>query len=181
MKKNKNETPTEAPEDLVQDTEVLKDAEIIVEDTISNEIESLKKSNAELVDKLQRSLAEFDNFRKRTMKEKSQMYTDGLRDTVEKLLPIVDNFERAIQSAENKEDSLYKGVDLIFRQFGTILEGLGVEKINAVGEKFDTNYHFAVAHIDDENYSENEVIEELQKGYKCKDKVIRCSMVKVAN
>jgi molecular chaperone GrpE len=183
MKKNK------AGEDLNHDIEMEDESIIenieetieVIEEKVSTELESVKKINGELIDKLQRSLAEFDNFRKRTIKEKSNMYNDGVRDTVEKLIPVIDNFERALSTFENKEDATYKGVEMICRQFNSFLEELGVEQVKAVGEKFDTAVHYAVAHVTDENYSENEVIQELQKGYKYKDKVIRCSMVRVAN
>lgn len=148
------------------------------------EIEELGTKLAEAQDRFQRTLAEFDNFRKRTMKEKASMYDDGVRDTIEKLLPMFDNLERAISSVEGKvdeNDPLLKGVKLTDKQLKEILAAMGVEEIKALGEKFDPNLHAAVAHVDDENYGENEVIYDMLKGYKYKDKVIRHSMVKVAN
>ena len=148
------------------------------------EIEELGQKLAEAQDRFQRTLAEFDNFRKRTMKEKASMYDDGVRDTIEKLLPLFDNLERAISSVEGKvddEDPLLKGVKMTDKQLKEILASMGVEVIKALGEKFDPNLHAAVAHVDDENYGENEVIIDMLKGYKYKDKVIRHSMVKVAN
>ena len=148
------------------------------------EIEELGQKLAEVQDRFQRTLAEFDNFRKRTMKEKASMYDDGVRDTIEKLLPLFDNLERAISSVEGKvddEDPLLKGVKMTDKQLKEILASMGVEEIKALGEKFDPNLHAAVAHVDDENYGENEVIIDMLKGYKYKDKVIRHSMVKVAN
>lgn len=148
------------------------------------EIEELGQKLAEVQDRFQRTLAEFDNFRKRTMKEKASMYDDGVRDTIEKLLPLFDNLERAISSVEGKvddEDPLLKGVKMTDKQLKEILASMGVEEIKAFGEKFDPNLHAAVAHVDDENYGENEVIIDMLKGYKYKDKVIRHSMVKVAN
>ncbi|MBS7220362.1 MAG: nucleotide exchange factor GrpE [Clostridiales bacterium] len=148
------------------------------------EIEELGQKLAEAQDRFQRTLAEFDNFRKRTMKEKASMYDDGARDTIEKLLPLFDNLERAISSVEGKvddEDPLLKGVKMTDKQLKEILASMGVEEIKALGEKFDPNLHAAVAHVDDENYGENEVIIDMLKGYKYKDKVIRHSMVKVAN
>ena len=147
-------------------------------------IEELGQKLAEVQDRFQRTLAEFDNFRKRTMKEKASMYDDGVRDTIEKLLPLFDNLERAISSVEGKvddEDPLLKGVKMTDKQLKEILASMGVEEIKALGEKFDPNLHAAVAHVDDENYGENEVIIDMLKGYKYKDKVIRHSMVKVAN
>ena len=148
------------------------------------EIEELGEKLAEAQDRFQRTLAEFDNFRKRTIKEKASMYDDGVRDTIEKLLPIFDNLERAIGSVEGKvdeNDPLFKGVKLTDKQLKEILAAMGVEEIKALGEKFDPNLHAAVAHVDDESYGENEVIIDMLKGYKYKDKVIRHSMVKVAN
>ena len=118
------------------------------------------------------------------MKEKASMYDDGVRDAIEKLLPLFDNLERAISSVEGKvddEDPLLKGVKMTDKQLKEILASMGVEEIKALGEKFDPNLHAAVAHVDDENYGENEVIIDMLKGYKYKDKVIRHSMVKVAN
>ncbi|MEA4973487.1 MAG: nucleotide exchange factor GrpE [Candidatus Metalachnospira sp.] len=148
------------------------------------EIEELGVKLADMQDKCQRTLAEFDNFRKRTAKEKTSMYDDGVRDTIEKLLPIFDNLERAISSVEGKideTDPLYKGVKMTDKQLKEILSAMGVEEIKALGEKFDTNLHAAIAHVDDDAYGENEVIIDMMKGYKYKDKVIRHSMVKVAN
>ncbi len=148
------------------------------------EIEELGTKLAEAQDRFQRTLAEFDNFRKRTMKEKASMYDDGVRDTIEKLLPIFDNLERAISSVDGKvseDDPLLKGVKLTERQLKEILAAMGVEEIKALGEKFDPNVHAAVAHVDDDAYGGNEVVLDMLKGYKYKDKVIRHSMVKVAN
>lgn len=148
------------------------------------EIEELGIKLSDMQDKFQRTFAEFDNFRKRTSKEKASMYDDGVRETIEKLLPTFDNIERAIASVEGKIDDnepLYKGIKMIDKQLKEILGAMGVEEIKALGEKFDPNLHAAVAHVDDEAYGENEVIIDMLKGYKYKDKVIRHSMVKVAN
>jgi len=134
----------------------------------------------EAMDRYQRTLAEFDNYRKRTVKELAARYDDGMRGTCEKLLPIIDNLQRAISTHENKEDTLYKGVIMIARQFSDTLAELGVQEIEE-GTEFDPNLHNAVAHIEDENYGQNEIVEVLQKGYIHKDKVLRHSMVKVAN
>ena len=143
---------------------------------------SMEQKYNELYDRYQRSLAEFDNFRKRTNKEKATMYDEGIRDAVEKLLPIIDNFYRALNSVENKEDKFYQGIEMIARQIDAYTEDLGVEEIEAnKGDEFNHNMHFAVAHIKDDEYGESVIIEELQKGYKHKDKVLRPSMVRVAN
>ncbi len=136
---------------------------------------------AELTDRLQRTMAEFDNFRKRTVKEKSAMFDMGVKDTIEKFLPVIDNFERAIQYADVKEGSFYKGVEMILRQLESALDFIGVEVIDACGKTFDPNIHNAVAHVEDESLGENEVVEVLQKGYRYKGTLIRPSMVKVAN
>lgn len=164
------------------ETEKAVDGEVI--DETDEKIAKLEQQAAENFDKYQRSLAEFDNFRKRTAKEKASMYDDGVRDTVEKLLMVVDNLERAIAAQAGKaeeNDGFFKGVEMTLKQFQEVLHGLGVEEIKALGEQFDPNLHAAVAHEDDENYGENEIILEMLKGYKYKDKVIRHSMVKVAN
>lgn len=137
----------------------------------------------ELEDRVKRQMAEFDNFRKRTEKEKSHMYEVGARDVIEKILPVVDNFERGLASVpeEEKENPVIIGMDKIYNQLMTTLTDLGVEPIEAVGEEFDPNYHNAVMHVEDEDLGENVVAEEFQKGYMYKDTVIRHSMVKVAN
>ncbi|MCR4751997.1 MAG: nucleotide exchange factor GrpE [Eubacterium sp.] len=135
---------------------------------------------AELTDKLQRQMAEFENFRKRTDKEKATMYDMGIRDMAEKLLPVIDNFERGLAGADDS-DPFAEGMKMIYKQMMTMLEGLGITPIEAAGKEFDPNLHNAVMHVDDENYGENIVAEELQKGYMYKDHVVRHSMVKVAN
>lgn len=136
----------------------------------------------ELTDRLQRQMAEFDNFRKRTEKEKSAMYAVGARDVVEKILPVVDNFERGLATAEDLEnDPFAEGMNKIYKQFTTVLADLGVTAIEAVGKEFDLNLHNAVMHVEDENVGDNIVVEEFQKGYMYKDTVVRHSMVKVAN
>jgi len=135
----------------------------------------------ELNDKYLRLLAEFDNFRKRSQEEKAKMYNNGVGDAITKILPVIDNIGRALDSESDRESSLYKGVEMIEKQLMKTLEDIGVEEIIAEGKPFDPNYHFAVAHVEDGNFSENTVTEELQIGYKYKDKVLRHSMVKVAN
>ena len=136
----------------------------------------------ELTDRLQRQMAEFDNFRKRTEKEKSGLYAVGAREVIEKILPVVDNFERGLATAEDLEnDPFADGMNKIYKQLTTALADLGVTAIEAVGEEFDPNLHNAVMHVDDENVGDNIVVEEFQKGYMYKDTVVRHSMVKVAN
>ena len=136
----------------------------------------------EILDKYQRSLAEFDNYRKRTIKEMSARYEDGIRAACEKLLPMADNFERALTACENKDDSFYQGVIMIARQLGGVLNELGAQEIQLEpGDSFDPNFHNAVAHVEDDNFGANQIAEVLQKGYTHRDKVLRHSMVKVAN
>lgn len=138
---------------------------------------------ADLTDKLTRQMAEFDNYRKRTEKEKSAMYEIGAKDVVEKILPVVDNFERGLQSVaeENKEDPFVQGMDKIYKHLMTTLEEIGVKPIEAVGQEFNPDYHNAVMHVEDEELGENVVADEFQKGYMYRDSVVRHSMVKVAN
>ena len=145
--------------------------------------DKMEEKIEELEDRVKRQMAEFDNFRKRTEKEKSHMYEVGARDVIEKILPVVDNFERGLASVpeDQKENPVIVGMDKIYNQLMTTLTDLGVEPIEAVGEEFDPNYHNAVMHVEDEELGENVVAEEFQKGYMYKDTVIRHSMVKVAN
>ena len=134
----------------------------------------------DLTDKLTRQMAEFDNFRKRTEKEKALSYGLGARDVIEKLLPVVDNFERGLENAD-MEDPFTQGMEKTYKQMVTILEGLGVTPIEALGKEFDPNLHNAVMHVEDETVGENIVVEEFQKGYMYHDMIVRHSMVKVAN
>lgn len=135
----------------------------------------------ELTDKVKRQMAEFDNFRKRTEKEKASMYIIGAKDIVEKILPVVDNFERGLTMAEDKTDPFIDGMKKIYKQFMTTLEEAGVTPIEAVGKEFNPDFHNAVMHVEDEEAGENIIVEEFQKGYMYKDFVVRHSMVKVAN
>ena len=137
----------------------------------------------ELNDKLRRSMAEFDNYRKRTDKEKSAMYEIGAKDVIEKILPIVDNFERGLNTIpeDAKGTAFAEGMEKIYKQFVKTLDDLGVKPIEAVGKPFDPNFHNAVMHVEDENLGENVVAAELQKGYTYKESIVRHSMVQVAN
>ena len=137
----------------------------------------------ELTDRLTRQMAEFDNFRKRTEKEKSQMYEIGAKDIIDKILPVVDNFERGLNGVkeEEKNDPFIQGMEMVYKQLMTTLEGVGVKPIEAVGKEFNPDFHNAVMHVEDENFGENIVAEEFQKGYMYRDSVVRHSMVKVAN
>ncbi len=137
----------------------------------------------DLTDRLKRQMAEFENFRKRTEKEKSQMYDMGAKCIIEKILPVIDNFERGLAGVpkEQQEDPFVDGMNKIYKQVITVLEETGVKPIEAVGEEFNPDFHNAVMHIEDESLGENIVAEELLKGYTYHDSVVRHSMVKVAN
>ena len=135
----------------------------------------------ELTDQVKRQMAEFDNYRKRTEKEKASMYIIGAKDIVEKILPVVDNFERGLATAEGSEDPFVQGMEKIYKQLLTTLNEMGVKAIEAVGTEFNPDFHNAVMHVEDEEVGENIVVEEFQKGYMYKDFVVRHSMVKVAN
>lgn len=143
------------------------------------EVKELKDENEALKDKLLRTVAEYDNFRKRTLKEKENIYTEACADVLKEMLPVLDNLERAITMNGNVED-FKKGIELTINQFVGALEKLGVEEIAADGE-FDPNLHNAVMHIEDESLKANSVAEVFLKGYKKGNKVLRHSMVKVAN
>ena len=140
----------------------------------------LEQQIEDLTDRLKRNMAEFDNFRKRTEKEKSSMYVIGAKDIIEKILPVVDNFERGLAQAP-EDDPFAEGMQKIYKQFTTTMEGMGVEPIEAVGKEFNPDFHNAVMHVEDESVGENIIVEELQKGYTYKGFVVRHSMVKVAN
>ena len=137
----------------------------------------------ELTDMVKRQMAEFDNFRKRTEKEKASMYQVGAKEIVEKILPVVDNFERglAMIPENEKENPVATGMTQIYKQLMTAFDEMGVKTIEAVGQEFNPDFHNAVMHIEDEEAGENVIVEEFQKGYMYKDSVIRHSMVKVAN
>ena len=137
----------------------------------------------ELTDRLTRQMAEFDNFRKRTEREKSQMYEIGAKDIIEKILPVVDNFERGLGSVpeEEKNAPFVEGMEKIYKQLMTTLESVGVKPIEAVGQEFNPDFHNAVMHVEDEGLGENIIAEEFQKGYMYRESVVRHSMVKVAN
>ena len=133
----------------------------------------------ELTDRVKRQMAEFENFRKRTEKEKSSMYEMGARDIIERILPVIDNFERglAVIPEDKKEDPIAEGMEKIYKQIQKVFEEAGVKPIEAAGKEFDPNFHNAVMHVEDESLGENIVAEELQKGYMYRDSVVRHSMV----
>ncbi len=180
------------PADEALDTEDVLDPEHEIEDgeTCSEEETGTRKKKdpkdekiEELTDRLQRNMAEFDNFRKRTEKEKSAMFEIGAKDIVERILPVVDNFERGLAAVpeEEKGSPFAEGMEMIYKQLMKTLEEAGVKPIEAVGKPFDPNFHNAVLHVEDESLGENVISQELQKGYTYRDTVVRHSMVQVAN
>lgn len=190
------ETATET-EETVEDTEEVEEGEEEpAEESEAGETKEKKKlfgrkpkkdpkdeKIEELTDRVTRQMAEFDNFRKRTEKEKAAMYEVGAKSIIEKLLPIVDNFERGLAAVpeEQKEDSFVTGMEMVYKQIITTFEAVGVKPIEAVGTEFNPDLHNAVMHVEDEEVGENIVVEEFQKGYTYRDSVVRHSMVKVAN
>ncbi|MCD8020970.1 MAG: nucleotide exchange factor GrpE [Clostridiales bacterium] len=147
------------------------------------ELEKSQEKVADITDRYQRLMAEFENARKRNAKEQSRMYDVGAREVLTKLLPVVDNFERGLDGLtdEEKEGAFAQGVEKIYQQLMTVFDEIGVKAIDAAGKEFDPNYHNAVMHVEDEDMGENLVAEEFQKGYMHKDTVLRHSMVKVVN
>ena len=168
--------------EAVEEAEILEEtAETEVEETAE---ESLEAKLKEMNDKYMRLYAEFDNYQKRTAREKDARYADAVIDVAAKILPIGDNLERALQTEVTSEDALKlkEGIEMVLKQFNDALTAIGVSEIAAYGEQFDPNYHNAVMHVEDEAIDDNTVVEELMKGYKYKDdRVVRHSMVKVAN
>lgn len=180
MAKKKHE---ETPKDEVkneQTAETVEETNETDETVAVEEKNKLEEALAAEKDKYMRLLAEYDNFRKRSQKEREALYNDVRADTILKLLPVYDNLERALKQ-ETIDEAFYKGVQMTMTQLEDIFGKLGVCEIPAVGETFDPEVHNAIMHVDDDSYGENEIVEEFQKGFKIGDKVIRFSMVKVAN
>ena len=203
MAENKNISPEEMEEEILENEEINDTAEEETveeaEEAVAEEPETEKEKGSffkkkekkdkkdekieELTDRVRRQMAEFDNFRKRTEKEKTQMFETGAKSIVEKILPVVDNFERGLAAVteEEKGTPFVEGMEKIYKQLMTVLEEAGVKPIEAVGQEFDPNLHNAVMHVEDEEFGENIIAEEFQKGYTYRDSVVRHSMVKVAN
>lgn len=203
MAENKNISPEEMEEEILENEEINDTAEEETveeaEEAVAEESETEKEKGSffkkkekkdkkdekieELTDRVRRQMAEFDNFRKRTEKEKTQMFETGAKSIVEKILPVVDNFERGLAAVteEEKGTPFVEGMEKIYKQMMTVLEEAGVKPIEAVGQEFDPNLHNAVMHVEDEEFGENIIAEEFQKGYTYRDSVVRHSMVKVAN
>lgn len=187
------ETTEENTEEVMAEEAVEEDTEADAEEEADEEKSSggfFKKKDKkdkkdaqieELTDKVRRQMAEFENFRKRSEKEKTQMYEVGAKGILEKILPVVDNFERGLKGMEESEDPFAQGMQMIYKQLMTSLEEAGVKAIEAVGQEFNPDFHNAVMHVEDDEFGENEIVEEFQKGYMYHDSVLRHSMVKVAN
>ena len=172
-----NEKISEEIEDIKEETtEAVED----ISEELS-ETDALKAEVEELKDKLIRHAAEFDNFKKRTQKEREELFAMALCTAVEKILPVKDNLERATNVSEDTKSGILDGVKMILKQLDEVLEGLGVEKIKTVGEAFDPEKHNAVMHEENDSFGENTVSEELMSGFTLKGKVVRHAMVKVAN
>ncbi len=149
-------------------------------DELEQELEKLKKENEKYFDHLQRTAAEFDNYKKRVNKEKENIYQLAVGDVVAKYIPVVDSLEKGA-NIQGMEENMKEGIGLIYKQILDVMTSLNVEVIPTVNEKFDPEFHDAVMHVESEEYDEKTVIEELRRGYKMKDRVIRHAMVKVAN
>jgi len=183
-KDSEDEAASESEEgEASDDDKTSKSFKSIFKSSKNKELEAKEQKIQELTDKLLRTMAEFDNYRKRTEKEKAQMFDLGVKSVIEKILPVVDNFERGLSSISEaeKDSALAQGYNMIYKQLMTLLDDMGVKPIEAVGKPFDPNYHNAVMHSEDENLGENIVAEEFQKGYMYKDMIVRHSMVRVVN
>ncbi len=203
---NAKELENEVKKDVELPEEIVETSEEVVEEAVTEEVaeESTEEEAStekkgffkkkekkdkkdekieELNDRLIRQMAEFDNFRKRSEREKSQMFEIGAKDIVEKILPVVDNMERGLAtvSEEMANNAFAQGMEKVYKHFMTVLEQAGVKPIEAVGTEFNPDFHNAVMHVEDENVGENIVVEEFQKGYMYRESVVRHSMVKVAN
>ena len=174
------ELPAEEPKQNAGNPQEAKAEEAKKEEKPS-ELDTVKEQLAKEHDGYLRLAAEYDNFRKRSLREKDDIKIRSKTDVVEKLLPVIDNFERAAMNAEADADSYRKGVEQIYRQFGDILKALDIEAFGAEGDAFDPNIHSAVMHVEDENVGENVIVKVFTKGYKLGDTVIRPAVVQVAN
>ena len=181
----KNAVPEEEAEtvETAADASAPEAAEDQAEPEVSEEAKAAEERIAVLTDQLQRTMAEFENFRKRTEKEKEARFDMGARMVIEKMLPVVDNFERGLSSVadEQKEDPFVAGMVKVYQSMMKELEAIGVKAIEAEGKEFDPNCHNAVMHVEDETVGDNIVVQEFQKGYTYHDSIVRYSMVKVAN
>ena len=179
MKKEEDNNIEEQTEE-VKDTKVQGKNENSDLETLKAQLKEEKEKSDEYYEHLKRNMAEFDNYKKRISKEKDMMYNTISADIISELLPILDNFDKAL-NAETLDESYKNGMAMIYNQFNDTLQKLGVEEIDALNKVFDPNFHEAVMHIEDESFGEKEIVEVFRKGYKIGDKIIRHAMVKVAN
>ncbi len=175
---NTDDVEKEEQKEETQDEE--KDISELSREELENEVQELKKENDKYYKHLQRTAAEFDNFKKRVSKEKDAIYNLAVGDTVAKFVNVLDNIDRAL-AVESADEKMKEGISLVRKQMLEIMASLGCTEIPTVGEVFNPELHDAVMHIESEEYGEQEIVEELRKGYKCGDRVIRHAMVKVAN
>ena len=167
--------------DAVQEETLLESTPDETPEAEVSETESLKAELEQMKDKMIRHAAEFDNFKKRSAKEREELYNMTVCDTLEKILPVKDNLERAINASENSDGDVLEGVKMILKQFDEVLTAMGVEKIKTVGEEFNPDLHNAVMHEENQDLGANTVSEEFMSGFTCRGRVIRHAMVKVAN
>lgn len=172
---------SQSNEEKTQEEENPQDAQADPFEELQKKYDEKNKEAEEYLNMLRRTMADFDNFRKRTAKERESLFDDGYSEAIKTLLPVLDNLERAEQNSSEKEGSLYEGVKMVLKIFKDLLEKSGVKEIEAEGVKFDPNYHNAILHVEDESVGENIIVEVFQKGFIYKGKVIRHSLVKVAN
>ena len=193
--KNEEFSTEEAVKEAVENAEEMTE-EVTSEEAVESKDEAKEKKGfkkkekkkdkkdeqiEQLTDRVTRQMAEFENFRRRTEQEKAQMFGMGAKNIIEKILPVVDNFERGLATVEEGADPFADGMLMIYKQLLTTLDEAGVKPIEAVGQEFNPDFHNAVMHVEDEEVGENVVVEEFQKGYMYNDTVVRHSMVKVAN
>lgn len=188
--KVKEECNCENPASEEKEEETLKkeqkntSSETLLNDKLEELKENLQKKEKECedyLDMLKRTMADFDNYRKRTVKEKEGLFDDGFSEAVKQILPVLDNFERAVAYADSENKGIIEGVEMILKMFKDTLQKMEVAEIPSLGEKFDPNYHDAIMHIEDESLEDNVIVEVMLKGYIYKNNILRHSMVKVAN
>ena len=179
-KKPEKEKPEKKAVEETEETEKVEKTEEVSEEEKPSREEELEKELAASKEAHIRTLAEYDNYRKRSVKEKEAAYNDSKANVLKEFIPVIDNFERAL-GADNDFDALKKGMDMIYTNFMNLFEKLGVETFGEPGEKFDPNFHNAVMHIEDDEHGENEIVQVFSKGYKLGDRIIRTAMVQVAN
>lgn len=172
--------PKKKPETVTPEEETAKNAETEVTET-EQKLQELENNLKDANDKFLRTLAEYDNYRKRSVREKEQAYADSKASVLSEILPVLDNFERAAGNRDASLEDYQKGIDMIFKQFQDILTKLGVESFGEKGETFDPNLHSAVMHTEEEGEPENTISEVFSKGYKLGDKILRPAVVKVVN